>query len=200
MHAQAQLARVQPPHHSVVTVVGATSNTTQGTAAAGMPGQPQPAAQEGAAAAVGGSLGAEADPAAAAAAAQSRKRVLTDSQLSNLNKKPCTACRASIECAHLTCPECRAKQEPKKVVERRSLQEPIAPYAAGGALPKLQDSTQALANVSKRFEHAALLKQVRNTGAVKHPLLWELCHMAPAGVALSLLFVQNTGPKVTRVC
>lgn len=138
-------------HVAVPGTTGAAAPTADGSAA----GVADTAAAAAAAAA---------DTAAAAAAA-SHKRVLTDSQRENLAKKPCQACGRDLPPRSKKCPDCGAEQQLKTEAELAELLQPLEPYTGSGALPAAQDSTQAMANVAKRLQKPALLKQV-STGVV----------------------------------
>jgi len=90
---------------------------------------------------------------------------LTDSQRENLAKKLCQACNRDIPPRSKKCsyPDCGAEQQLKTDVEMAELMQPIEPYTGSGQLPRVQNSTQALANVTKRVLHPQLLKQVSST-------------------------------------
>ena len=154
------------------------STTSSAAAAAGGPQQqqqqqqPPPTAADGGTGAAAAAAAAAAGPApaaagaAAAAAPESRKRVLTESQLQNLCKKACTSCGEALPCASKKCRQCGAQQQLQSERERSALLQPLEPYCGRGDPPKAQNSTQALANVTKRFQKLSLVKEVSSTKAV----------------------------------
>lgn len=134
--------------------------------------------------------------------AASRKRPLTEAQLSNLTGKECRDCGQKIPSRSTTCSHCNSKQVPKSEQQKQGLLAPLKPYNGIGPLPPAQNSKQSLSNVGKQLQCPALLKQVGCSAADsnqrhRHSLSAAICRGATSAAHIHLgllLLLLPTAP------